>query len=140
MSRLCSASFPALWASLCESASFPAVPLHRLNVHFYIPFHTTFPTKMASLRNSPSSLSQHDLLAYVRECVFKNAMSVFNYVTLHEEFLFLLEHFDPFHRLRDIRVFVCVSVCLCMIMHVHRYMFIATVCRLINMTHTLFIK
>lgn len=68
---------------------------------------------MASLRNSPSSLSQHDLLAYVCECVFKNAMSVFNYVTLREEFLFLLEHFDPFHRLCDIRVFVCVFLCVC---------------------------
>lgn len=69
MSRLCSASFPALRASLCESASFPAAPLHHLNVQFYIPFHTTFATKMASLRNSPSSLSQHDLLVYVCVCV-----------------------------------------------------------------------
>lgn len=55
---------------------------------FYVPFHTTFPTKMASLHNSQSSLSQHDLLVYVCECVLKNAMSVFNYVTLHEEVFF----------------------------------------------------
>lgn len=47
---------------------------------FCIPSHTTFPTKMVPLRNSPSSLSQHDLLVCAR--VFKNAMSVFNYVTL----------------------------------------------------------
>lgn len=68
-------------------------------------------------------------------------MSVFNYVTLHEKFLFLLEHFDPLHSLCDIRA--SASVCVWINMHVHRYMhvpgymgaglfmFIATVCRFV---------
>lgn len=56
---------------------------------FCIPSRAAFPTKMAPLRNSPSSLSQHDLLVCVCARVFENAVSVFNYVTLHWGFFIL---------------------------------------------------
>lgn len=46
---------------------------------------------------------------YACVCVFKNAMSVFNYVTLHEDFFFLLEHFGPFRSPPDLMVCVCLS-------------------------------
>lgn len=62
MCCLCSVSLPAARTLFCQSTSFPAVPLLHLKVCFYIPSHTTFPTKMAPLRNSLSSQSQHDLL------------------------------------------------------------------------------
>lgn len=42
------------------------VPLLHLEVHFDVPSHCTFPTKMAPLQNSPSSLRQHERL--VRAC------------------------------------------------------------------------
>lgn len=65
---LCSTLHPAVKASFGYSTSFPAVPLLRLKVRFYIPCHTTFPTKMAPLRNSLCSLSQHDLLVWMCVC------------------------------------------------------------------------
>lgn len=121
MCCLCSAYTPKEKASFYNSTSFPAVPLLHLKVRFYIPSNTTFPTKMAPLRNSPSSLSQHDLLMCMRVCVcvFENAMSVFNYVTLREDTFFLLEHFGPFHSLSDLMVCVSVFVCTHKFMHIY---------------------
>lgn len=115
MCCLCSASPPVEEAQLCWSTSFPAVPLLHLKVRFYIPSHTTFPNKMAPLRNSPSSLSQHDLLMCVCVCAFKNAKSVFNYVTVHEDFFFFpVGTFRSFsHSLSYLMVCVCVWVCVC---------------------------
>lgn len=65
---VCALLPPLEKASLCRLTSFPAALLLHLNVRFYVLSQTAFPTKMAALRNSPSSLSQHDLLmcVYVR--------------------------------------------------------------------------
>lgn len=97
-----------------------AVPFLHLTVRFYIPTRTTFPIKMAALRNSPSSLSQHDLLVcYVCVRELKNAMSVFNYVTFHEDFFFLSRNVSVLLTLPDVRMCACIWECIhaCLKMH-----------------------
>lgn len=94
------------------------VPRLHLKVCFDVPCRTTFPTKMAPLRNSLSSLSQHDLLMlFLCVCVFKYAKSVFNYVTLHGFFLFCFARtFWPFSQSAELDVLrwtACVCVCVC---------------------------
>lgn len=139
MCCLCSAYTPKEKASFYDSTSFPAVPLLHLKVRFYIPSNTTFPTKMAPLRNSPSSLSQHDLLMCMHVCVCLRMQWVFLIMSLCVRIFFSAGTFWSFsqsvwlnglcecvsvltqvyahlwmqHMCKETSILMCVHVCSC---------------------------
>lgn len=105
------------------------VPRLHLKVCFDVPCRTTFPTKMAPLRNSLSSLSQHDLLMlFLCVCVCLSMQRVFLIMSLCVFFVFvffvLLEHFGLFPQSAELDVlcwtaYVC--VCVCVQPQIHAY-------------------